>query len=63
MKKSKLGLYCSAFGTAFWLFVVFGLVMKLPVKTPTLLLLSWPILPGIICGYVFYKMDEKGCWR
>lgn len=63
MKKSKLGLYCSAFGIMFWLFIVLGLVIKLPVKTPTLILLSWPILPGIICGYVFYKMDEKDCWR
>ncbi|MCC8177885.1 MAG: transposase, partial [Cloacibacillus sp.] len=42
-------------GAAFWLFVV----LKLPVKTPTWLLLSWPILPEIIFGYVFYKMDKK----
>lgn len=63
MNANKLGLYCSSFGIAFWLILVFGLIIKLPIKLPTLILLSWPILPGIIGGFIFYNLDKSDSWK
>lgn len=61
-KKKYLGLLCSMWGVAFWLLLIFGLILRLPVKLPTFILLSWPVLPGIICGVIFYRMDANGSW-
>lgn len=58
----KLGLYCSAVGIVFYLFVILKIIMQLPVKTGTLILFSWPILPGIIGGYIFYRIDKNESW-
>lgn len=62
-KKRYVGLYCSLIGTLFYILIIFGLIVKLPVKLPTFILLSWPILPGIVSGIIFYKMDICGSWK
>ena len=59
----NLGLYCLAGASALYVFYVLKIVMSLPVKIDTLLLLSWPTLPGVIGSYIFYKMDKNGSWK
>ena len=58
----NVGLYCAAASFCVWLVIIFLVVAKLPVKIDTFILLSWPVLPGVIGGYIFYKMDKNGSW-
>lgn len=60
---TNLGLYCLAAGLSFYIFVILKIIINLPIKIDTLLLFSWPILPGIIGSYIFYRMDNSGTWR
>ena len=59
----NFGLYWMTTGIVTWAFVIYKIIMNIPVKTGTFILLSWPILPGIVCGYIFYLMDKNDLWR
>lgn len=58
----KIGLYCMVASILVEMFVVMKIVINIPVKLDTLLLLSWPILPGVAGGYLFYLMDRDNKW-
>ena len=58
----KLGLYCLSAGLALYIFIILKIVINLPIKIDTLLLFSWPLIPGIIGSYVFYRIDKDENW-
>ncbi len=58
----KTGLYCVFASLAVWLLIITVIVLKLPVKMDTVVMLSWPTLPGVLGGWVFYRMDKNGEW-
>lgn len=64
MKKinKKTGLYCAILCIAVWLGLMIVIVAKLPHKLDTVIMLSWPALPGVIGGLAFYRMDKNECW-
>lgn len=58
----KTGLYCVVASLAVWFLIMLVIVLKLPVKSDTVVMLSWPTLPGLVGGWIFYRMDKKGEW-
>ncbi|MCF7935894.1 MAG: hypothetical protein K9L28_06120 [Synergistales bacterium] len=61
-KNRNVGLWCALASTAIFAFLIFGFIMKMPVKVDTLILFSWPILPGIIGSLIFFFRDRAGHW-
>lgn len=60
--KKYFGLYCSAVSIAIWLLMMIIVVRVLPVKLDTALIFSWPVLPGAVGGYIFYRAECAGKW-
>lgn len=57
------GLYCALFSLFLYALLVVFVILRLPVKMDTFVLLSWPIVPGIIGSFIFYRMDQNGSWE
>lgn len=63
LKMNKnLGMYCALVGLAVYGFLVFGIVLRLPVKIDTFVMFSWPVVPGIIGALILYYRDKTGYW-
>lgn len=58
----RVGLYCSVACFVIWLLVMVVIVSKLPVKLDTIVMLSWPLLPGVAGGLYFYYLDKNCNW-
>lgn len=58
----KIGIICALASFLIWAFIVVVIVTKLPVKADTFILLSWPVLPGIVGGLAFQKKDREKSW-
>lgn len=58
----NIGLICALASFVIWAGVMVVIVMRLPVKMDTMILLSWPVLPGIVGGLVFQKKDRENDW-
>lgn len=56
----NIGVICSVASFFVWLTVMLVIVVKLPIKQDTIIMLSWPTVPGIIGGMIFQKKDRKG---
>lgn len=59
----NLGLYCGLFSLVIYIGLIVFVIARLPVKLDTLLMFSWPILPGIVGSFIFYRMDQKDAWN
>jgi drug/metabolite transporter (DMT)-like permease len=62
IKNRYVGLICALVSLGIYLFLVFGIVMQLPVKADTFIMFSWPVVPGIIGGLVFFYKDMHKHW-
>lgn len=58
----NIGLCCALASAAIWLAIMLLVVVRLPVKIDTFLMLSWPVLPGVVGGLLFQKKDREGSW-
>ncbi len=59
----NIGLYCGIFSLVLYIGLIVFVIARLPIKLDTLLMFSWPIIPGIIGSFLFYRMDQKGVWK
>lgn len=58
----NFGLYCSFASLLVWATVTIMIVMKLPVKIDTFIMLSWVTVPGVVGGLIFYRLDKNNRW-
>ncbi|ACB84357.1 hypothetical protein [Natranaerobius thermophilus] len=64
MNSSNLpvGLICSGVLLVTYIILIYNIVLHLPNKLDTFIVLSWLFIPGIIGGGIFHLMDVTGKW-